>query len=721
MQQVVSWLVDIIKTYEPHLRIEVRHHNLKDCYALYLTANYKSLLKGAELCHIKKQVKSRFGGGLREFSFEEAQCFSGIEGRNTFLTDMERAFIVKQLVDMIRAPSGGLTLQLPTKKVRIREGMAVVPRLISANLIENMLPLHSSEFLKHLQHKWVLSIDEQPLDEIRDYFGTEIAMYFSWLGHLTTALWFPALLGTLSLFYFLLPTSNLLPPLTRFDSEGLLMYFVGFAYKTKPDVKQNTSQLFYDICFVCFAFFNCVWSTAYLESWKRKQAELAFRWGTYDNNCDSYLQDPRPQFQGEYFAPNPVSGRVEPYYPPWKHAIVRYENYRTDDEYEDFLISKIVIFQFVTAFGSLFYIAFYLKDMKRLQETLATLLITRQITQNVMETVVPFLVEKVKLSQLTYKMTKSMSNTSLRRHVEEVRKKNNLSESELRGPQQSRPYFTIEPSSSQGIRKRFSQRRLAGRENELHLLENLNQTFAGDEAQRSARLPLPEFKPSGSGAPELTQAELESLMAVYDRPLDDYLEMFIQFGYVLLFSPAFPLAALCAVVNNVVEIRVDAFKLCNTVQRPFGRQVKDVGAWQKAMELLGMVGVMVNCALIGQSGLVQRIYPDLSWGGQVLIVVVLEHIILASKIFIDLAVPDVPHWIRIETAKQEHFRREAFKRESRMISSSKMGEGDSSATVDLPRPQNLAENRLQRRSVTPVARMSQFKRDKDSNCIDDSY
>ncbi|KHJ92123.1 hypothetical protein OESDEN_07999 [Oesophagostomum dentatum] len=74
-----------------------------------------------------------------------------------------------------------------------------------------------------------------------------------------------------------------------------------------------------------------------------------------------------------------------------------------------------------------------------------------------------------------------------------------------------------------------------------------------------------------------------------------------------------------------------------------------------------MVGVMVNCALIGQSGLVQRIWPDLSWGGQILIVVVLEHVILASKIFIDLAVPDVPHWIRIETAKQEHFRREAFK------------------------------------------------------------
>ncbi|KIH48419.1 hypothetical protein ANCDUO_21513, partial [Ancylostoma duodenale] len=124
------------------------------------------------------------------------------------------------MVDMMRAPCGGLTLQVAPKKLKIPEGMAIVPRLISTNLIENVLPLHSAEFLKHLQQKWVLSVDEQPLDEIRDYFGTEIAMYFSWLGHMTTALWFPALLG-------------------------LLMYFfVGFTFKTtqKYDTTQPTTQ-----------------------------------------------------------------------------------------------------------------------------------------------------------------------------------------------------------------------------------------------------------------------------------------------------------------------------------------------------------------------------------------------------------------------------------------------------------------------------------------------
>ncbi|KHJ90364.1 hypothetical protein OESDEN_09794 [Oesophagostomum dentatum] len=235
-----------IKTHEPQLRIEVRHHNLKDCYALYLTASYKSLLKGAELCHIKKHVKSRFGGGLREFSFEEAQCFAGIEGRNTFLTDMERAYIVKQMVDMMRAPSGGLKLQLSLKTVKIPEGMAIVPLLISANLVESVLPLHSTEFLKHLQQKWVLSVDKQPLDEIRDYFGTEIAMYFSWLGHMTTALWFPALLGLLLLSSLILIKEKCQQLVMTVHIRGLLMYmFVGFTFKTsqKEEVEQNSSQV----------------------------------------------------------------------------------------------------------------------------------------------------------------------------------------------------------------------------------------------------------------------------------------------------------------------------------------------------------------------------------------------------------------------------------------------------------------------------------------------
>lgn len=60
----------------------------------------------------------------------------------------------------------------------------------------------------------------------------------------------------------------------------------------------------------------------------------------------------------------------------------------------------------------------------------------------------------------------------------------------------------------------------------------------------------------------------------------DYQEMFVQFGYVVLFSSAFPLAAMCALINNIIEIRSDAFKLCTGLQRPFGLRVESIGQWQ---------------------------------------------------------------------------------------------------------------------------------------------
>ncbi|GMT23997.1 hypothetical protein PFISCL1PPCAC_15294, partial [Pristionchus fissidentatus] len=712
-KRTVTWIVGVIKTHEPSLNIEVRHHRLNDCYALYLSADYKTLLKGAELCHIKKTLKPAYGGGTRVFSFEDAASFVGVDDRISFLSRLERATIVRQMLDLIRSPRGGLKFILANEVIEIAEGRAVVPTLLTRGIITSLLPLHDSETLADLRTSWVFTIwGDQPLEQIRSYFGTEIALYFAWLDHMTKALWFPAILGV------------------------LMFFFGGWSYRSHDEEIDDTSQFFSDVCFVLFALFNCVWSTIYLEHWKRRQAELAFTWGTYLSNADTeaYLRDPRPAFKGEGLTPNPVTGRMEPFYPEWKKTLIRYfiaypstaicviflfgvmlatfraqdsmdyyfgdsflfswlcylpmvfyalfiqlseriyreiafklndfENYRTDEDYENFLITKVVLFQFVSAFGTLFYTAFILQDLRRLQEILATLLITRQITQNISETAVPFLMGKIKLSRMTYKMTRSMSDASLRRYANEARtRKRSESRSSSSSPlSEFRSNLGSPDSSSRpSLRSRFEK--------------GVNQvvdkvSHSPLESPSSPRIPIPEFSVANEGSFDVSQAELECVMPTYDRPLDDYLEMFIQFGYVLLFSPAFPLAAVSALLNNKLEVRVDAFKLCNTVQRPFGREARDIGAWQRAMEVLGTLGVIINCALIGQSGLVKRMWPDLSWGGQILLIVFLEHLILGVKRLIDLAVPDVPEWITIETAKQEHLRREAFKSNNRLISSS---------------------------------------------------
>ena len=137
-----------------------------------------------------------------------------------------------------------------------------------------------------------------------------------------------------------------------------------------------------------------------------------------------------------------------------------------------------------------------------------------------------------------------------------------------------------------------------------------------------------------------------------------HLEMLVQFGYVTLFSSAFPMAAMCALLNNVIEIRSDAFKLCMSFQRPFGQQVQSIGTWQvikyilecvhyagsyspytckthnlynkwciindiyfviehdlflqDALEFMSVIAVMVNCALVGFSGLADRLFPDMT-------------------------------------------------------------------------------------------------------------
>ena len=85
----------------------------------------------------------------------------------------------------------------------------------------------------------------------------------------------------------------------------------------------------------------------------------------------------------------------------------------------------------------------------------------------------------------------------------------------------------------------------------------------------------------------------ESYMYEHDL-FEDYSELLLQFGYVTLFSAAFPLAPLCALVNNVIEIRLDAVKLCFTCQRPQCLNTEDMGAWFSILNLVTIIMVVTN-------------------------------------------------------------------------------------------------------------------------------
>ncbi|KAK7859921.1 anoctamin-like protein [Quercus suber] len=72
------------------------------------------------------------------------------------------------------------------------------------------------------------------------------------------------------------------------------------------------------------------------------------------------------------------------------------------------------------------------------------------------------------------------------------------------------------------------------------------------------------------------------LVEVGAGPVDspaDCLELALQFGMIMMFACAFPLAFAFATLNNITEIRTDALKLLAMLKRPVPRAATTIGAW----------------------------------------------------------------------------------------------------------------------------------------------
>ncbi|RTG82536.1 uncharacterized protein DC041_0007486, partial [Schistosoma bovis] len=83
------------------------------------------------------------------------------------------------------------------------------------------------------------------------------------------------------------------------------------------------------------------------------------------------------------------------------------------------------------------------------------------------------------------------------------------------------------------------------------------------------------------------------------RPLfNEYLEMMIQYGFITMFVPAFPLAPLFGLLNNLFEIRGDAKKLVNQYRRPVLERVQTIGIWLSIITVLASIAIRTNACII---------------------------------------------------------------------------------------------------------------------------
>ena len=92
--------------------------------------------------------------------------------------------------------------------------------------------------------------------------------------------------------------------------------------------------------------------------------------------------------------------------------------------------------------------------------------------------------------------------------------------------------------------------------------------------------------------------EMQTHLMPFQDTFNDFCDRVIQFGYIVLFAPAFSLAPCLAFINNVIEIRTAGFRFCSAFQRPVAKQRGGIGSWLGVLNILGFLAVLTNASMI---------------------------------------------------------------------------------------------------------------------------
>ncbi|KAL1490361.1 hypothetical protein ABEB36_013072 [Hypothenemus hampei] len=587
-------------------------------YTLHISANMVKLLEVAEDIEL---IKMDSQGRPVEFTVAQMDDFL-IDGKKVddLITLAERQSIILHELGNIRA----LTYEKSVPgypSMKLYENQAVIPFLQNRQLITKMYPLHDEEQLKKMAGYWYLSrLTKQPINAIKDYFGESITLYFAFLEFYTLALIVPAILGLCGTIFT----------------------------ETIP----------------FFSVFNVIWVTLFLELWKRKSNELAYKWGTIGMTS---LDEPRPEFRG-IMGVDAVTGKVCLQAP-------RYITYL-----RMYLVSlPIVIVCMVLAYWLMLF-SIWSEDYVKLIEIEEGGMISKDYLIMVPSTVYSIIIPVISayfkdLATYLTEWENHRTQSQFERHrvtklvlFEFV---NNFLclfyiAFVLRDVEMLRSQLRTMLIVSQTIYN-FQEVFLPLGLNHFHkksqkINKNTNpETQRQKEKATEACSPLLNIPQLQADDRRIKQAENESRLEEYQDTFDDYLELYIQFGFVFLFSSVYPIAAFWALLNNVLEIRADAFKLCTLYRRSFIRKSKDIGAWQRSFEVLGGLSILTNCGMLYLSPDIRSRFPDYSDMELLMAFMCLEQLLLGVRYLIHIAISDKPEWVRVALARKSYESKQALK------------------------------------------------------------
>jgi hypothetical protein len=472
---------------------------------------------------------------------------------------------------------------------------------------------------------------DQPLGDIRAYFGDEICLYFMFLGFFSKWLLYPAVAG--AFFY----------TWQRLNSSDSNILFI-------------------------FSIALCVWAWLMIHNWKRQEAKILVQWG-YKN--ERVKERVRRKFRAPKHEDIPRTDRLRKifmtvsylvvvvmvllsiasflaftvYYSRFMgdsqlaatgaavaHSVIilllealnghlaevttNLENHRYESAWINNRIRKVFVFDIVNNMISLFFLAYYsplvngtMLDpftpasraaqspiLDELSNKLATIFVVRLIVGNIKEALIPY---------VKYWFEKKR----------ELQK--------MKGVTVDQTSFTS-PSDEIGV-----------------------------ESQRRS---------SSDSISECSKKAWDDLdRETYEGVHLDYSELALQFAFLMLFGVSFPIVAALAWASNFVELWIDSFKLCWVLRRPMPRRALGIPkVWMEIFQGIAFLAVLTNGGILTFSSsslmayLTSNGFPGDPFGSlnRLIVFFLIEHAIFIGIAFTLALIPRIPKFTKYYSAAE---------------------------------------------------------------------
>ncbi|NXC94733.1 ANO5 protein, partial [Certhia familiaris] len=549
-----------------------------------------------------------------------------INDESTFFSPSMRNRIVNYI--LTRCPYG-------TEEGKKKFG---IKRLLNNGTYTAAYPLHDCQYWKKasdpncdserytLYREWARFLrfyKEQPLVLIRKYYGEKIGIYFAWLGFYTEMLFLAAVVGLICFLYGLFTMDEnmsskeicdpaiggeiIMCPLCDRDCEY-------WRLNTTCESSQY-SHLFDNVATLFFAIFMGIWVTLFLEFWKRRQARLKYEWDLVDFEEEQQQLQLRPEYEAKCTQKkrNPITQEMEPYLPLTSQAVRFCISGATVLFWVSLIIASMIA---VIVYRLAVYAAFasLMENTQTLQPISG--LLTPQLATSVTASCLNFAIIMI-LNFFYERIATWITDMEIpRTHMEyENRLTMKMFLFQFVNYYSSCFYVAFFKGKFVGYPGAYTYMFNRWRNEEcdpagclIELTTQLTIVMAGKQIWGNIQEAIVPWICNWWGRRK-ARNNPENLYSRWEQDHDlqtfgplglfyEYLEMVIQFGFITLFVASFPLAPLLALMNNILEIRVDSWKLTTQYRRPVAAKAHSIGVWQEILNGMAILSVVTNAFIV---------------------------------------------------------------------------------------------------------------------------